>query len=321
MRFLKIAFFILLAVVIALGIVLFFLSKSAKADSNVGTNVASEATSSVAWSDVSGWWDFHGTHTVIVGTSSLHGYASSSIGEISLNCDTSSSGNVCATSNYAVTNASGSGLLAGCAWNDAIGWISFSCDDQDCDGVEEGGGDSCPNPATDYQVSIGVVNTSGTFSGYAWNDVEGWISFNCNNNGTCGTSDFRVVTSWSPGVLAGYAESSTLDTGVSDAVLASISWQGSQPSGTSVDFQIATSSSASGPWTYTGPSGSATAYYGVECPLEGSSNPGAGADKAICVDKNIVRDFRYIRYKVRLQSDTSQTLSPQVNDIVLNFVK
>lgn len=318
-KYLKLILMVLVILVIILTVVLFFTSKKAEADSNSGTNV--DNSDYYDWSDVSSWWDFHNTHTVIIGTSSIHGYASSSIGDIALNCDSTANGNICSDSNFAVTNASGSGSLAGCAWNDSIGWISFSCADYDCDGVKEGGSDNICN-SSDYQVSIGASgsNSSGTFSGYAWNDVEGWISFNCANNGSCGSSSYKVVTNWAPGVITGYLDSSTLDTGVSNAVLVSLSWQGSQPSGTSVDFQIATSSSSSGPWIFYGPS-SATDYYGVECPTYGASSPGAGPDKSICVNKNLNKDFRYFRYRFRLQSDTSQTLTSRIDDIVVNFVK
>ncbi len=321
MKYLKFIFIVLVALVIVLTVFLIFTAKKAKADSNSGTNISSDASSSMTWSDVSGWWDFHNTHTVLVGSSSLHGYASSSIGDIALNCDSTASGDICLSSNFAVTNASGSGSLAGCAWNDAIGWISFSCEDYDCDGVKEGGSDNICS-TSNYQVSIGASgqNSSGTFSGYAWNDVEGWINFNCANNSSCNTSDYKVVTEWAPGVITALLDSSVFDTGITNAVLTSVSWQGSQPSGTSVDFQIATSTSASGPWTYYGPS-STSDYYGGECPTFGISNPGAGADKSICVNKNLNKDFRYVRYRMRLQSDTSQTLTPQINDVVLNFVK
>ncbi|KKL83733.1 hypothetical protein LCGC14_1971770, partial [marine sediment metagenome] len=85
-----------------------------------------DATDHWAWSDTAGWWDFYGTNTVEVGTSTLHGYASSSIGEMVLNCDSSPSGNICGTSNFAVTNVEAGGSLSGCAWNDTTGWISFN---------------------------------------------------------------------------------------------------------------------------------------------------------------------------------------------------
>jgi hypothetical protein len=48
-----------------------------------------------------------------------------------------------------------------------------------------------------YGVSVDFDN--GEFSGYAWgSDVVGWISFNCANEGVCGTADYKVLTSFSP---------------------------------------------------------------------------------------------------------------------------
>ncbi len=272
-----------------------------------------------AWSDITGWIDFYITNTVTVGNTELQGYASSSVGEISLNCDSTSVGDVCASSDYRVCNGDSSGLsctntgtgqLSGCAWNDTVGWISFWCGDSDCQGTN-----TCSQ--SDYRVSI---DSSGYFQGYAWNDVTGWISFNCSNNGSCGTSDYKVQTTWAPSVLLGYLESQIINTQQTDGVtLNSIIWQGSQPGGTSVDFQVAVSNNSGGPWTYKGPGGSTSAYYGAECPTAGTSNPGAGPNKSICIDVNQVTNYQYLRYKVRLQSNTGQTLTPQVDDIVLNF--
>ncbi|HDY73272.1 MAG TPA: hypothetical protein ENH86_01725 [Candidatus Jorgensenbacteria bacterium] len=268
-----------------------------------------DATDHWAWSDTAGWWDFYGTNTVEVGTSTLHGYASSSIGEMVLNCDSSPSGNICGTSNFAVTNVEAGGSLSGCAWNDTTGWISFNCADYDCQG-----GNICVE--SNYQVTI---DADGYFNNYAWNDIEGWISFNCANDSSCGTSDYKVRTSWRAGVLTSYLESSIIDTGKPGGVtLHSIIWQGSQESG-SVDFQIATSSNSSGPWTYFGPGGSASAWYGNACPIPGSANPAAGENTPICVNKELTAGSRYLRYKVRLQSNTAQNSTPVVKDIILNW--
>lgn len=263
-----------------------------------------------AWSDNAGWWDFYNTNTVQVATSALHGYASSSIGEMALNCDSTPNGNICNDSDFKVLNVDASGNLSGCAWNDTIGWISFWCGNYDCQG-----GNICSE--SNYQVTIDAV---GEFHGYAWNDVEGWISFNCDNNNSCNSSDYKVVTSWRPGRLTGYLISPIIDTQKTGGViLQSIIWQGTQPAGTSVDFQIAVSNSTSGPWTYEGPGGSTTDYYGQECPLIGVSDPAAGPGKAICVDKNLTAGYRYVRYKVRLQSNTTQNQTPKVEDVILNW--
>ena len=278
------------------------------------TNV--DAEDRHAWNDVGGWFDFYGTNTVSVGTSTVWGYASSSIGEIVLNCATTPSGNICGTSDFKVTNADGGGSLSGCAWNDTVGWISFWGGDGDCDGSPvEDGSSTCAS--SDYRVTI---DADGYFSGYAWNDVAGWTSFNCANDSSCGTSDFKVRTAWRPGKLIGYLESTVIDSGVAGgATLHSIIWQGTQPSGTSVDFQVAVATSASGPWNFLGPGGSASSWYGSECSSVGASDPGAGPNKAICVDKNLTADNRYLRYKTRLQSNLQQSQTPTVDDVILNW--
>lgn len=284
------------------------------ADANPGTNI--DSTNRHAWSDVSGWWDFHYYHNVVVGTSTLSGYASSSIGEISLNCATSPLGDICGTSNYKVTNPNGSGQLSGCAWNDTIGWISFWCGDGDCDGSGiEDASSTCSN--SNYRVTI---DANGIFHGYAWNDVEGWISFNCIEPGACGSSDYKVETSWRAGVLTGTLDSSIFDTQVlQGATLNSIIWQGSQPAGTCVKFQIAASNNSSGPWNFLGPdaacdgSGDAGTYFGSSCPGPNSPIQIKGCDPAW------IKNNRYLRYRVILTSDTAQSLTPRVDDIILNW--
>jgi hypothetical protein len=227
---------------------------------------------------------------------------------MALNCDSTPGGNICGDSSFAVKNTDASGNLSGCAWNDTIGWISFDCADYDCQG-----GNICAE--SDYQVTI---DANGNFQGYAWNDVEGWISFNCANNSSCNISDYKVNTSWRTGRLTGYLISSIIDSG-GNVTLNSVIWQGSQPSGTSVDFQIAVATSTEGPWNYKGPDDTGSTWFGAECPTTGVSDPAAGPDKAICLDKDITVNKRYLRYKVRLRSNTVQSQTPVIEDIILNW--
>ena len=319
MKIVKVIFWILVVMAVTLTIVLFFQSQRASADSNPGTNISSNATSSMAWSDVSGWWDFHKTHTVIVGTSTLAGYASSSIDEVSLDCHTSPTGDICSTSNYQVTNPGAQGNLSGCAWNDSIGWISFWCGDGNCDGNGPPEDASSTCASSNYQVTI---DASGIFNGYAWNDIEGWISFNCADagGGDCGDSDYKVETSWRAGKLTGTLESSIFDTQATDgATLNSIIWQGSNPAGTCVKFQIAVSNSSGGPWNFWGPD--------IACDGQGDTDQFFGScptipDTAIEIkgcDRDWVKDNRYLRYKVIFESDFNQSLTPRVDDIILNW--
>jgi len=101
--------------------------------------------------------------------------------------------------------------------------------------------------------------------------------------------------------------SSIFDTGVSEgAGFNSLLWQGSLGSGGVVKFQIAFSSSSSGPWTYYGPT-STSDYYrpnpgvSISFPTTGAASP---------------QNMRYIRYRVTLS--TSGT-TPRVDDIIINW--
>ena len=116
------------------------------------SNIAPTSPEYWAWNDVMGWMDFCTpvtgacTLNVNVGDTSIQGYASSSIGFIAFNCDNTnpSGSDTCATSNYKILN-NGTGKLSGWAWSDAIGWISFRCDEAgtdpnlvDCSSVDYG---------------------------------------------------------------------------------------------------------------------------------------------------------------------------------------
>ena len=96
------------------------------------------------------------------------------------------------------------------AWNDVVGWIDFYDSDNgavvissqvqrwavlntdsdeyialDCNTLP-------PSGSSDCTPDFGVDNSSGTLSGYAWSDAYGWISFNCSDEGICGTSNYSV---------------------------------------------------------------------------------------------------------------------------------
>lgn len=257
------------------------------------TNI--DAINRWTWNDVSNWIDFYSTNTVTVYGTRLEGYASSSIGYIAFNCASTPNGNICGGSagNWKVSN-DGNGNLTGWAWNDGIGWISFDS--------------GSANSAYSYQV---IINPStGEFSGWAWNDIIGWISFNCLNTGTCGTVNYKVVTSWNNHPIVGYLYSSIFDTqSVGGASINSIMWKGIQPSGTLVKFQIASSNSSEGPWNYIGPAGTSadTDIY---------TGP---ADTTILINLAHHNNKKYVRYKVYLDSDSSQSQTPQVEDIIINW--
>lgn len=261
--------------------------------SNASTNMNS--TNHWAWNDAISWIDFYGTGNVNVTSQQLQGYASSSAGDISLDCHTTRSGNICGSSSYQVYN-DGSGNLTGWGWNDVYGWISF------CGGQNTS---NCPGSVSSYQVVVnpttGIFTDGGLQRNYAWNDVIGWISFNCDNGSGCGTSAYKVQTGWVATSTSGYVESSTFDTGISGgAEINSILWHGTLPGGTSVVFQLAVSNSSSGPWTYQG------AYTGT---------PGT----PINIDYALHNNARYFRYTMTLNSNQAQTASPRVDDVNVNW--
>ena len=286
------------------------------------------ATSTLwGWNEVIGWIDFHNTHTVNIRNKYLDGHASSSLGEISLNCATSPLGNICGTSDYKVENDGGN--LFGWAWNDVIGWISF------CNGQ---GTSTCPNTTYPFQTRIenAIVPNEppSDFIDYAWNDAVGWISFNCKSTGHSGDcvtgldSDYKVRTSWFVTSTVGYLDSATFDTEVARGVrYNSIFWDGLMPAGTGVSFQLATSDSPDGPggdWggdDFWGPSGTDADSY----------NFNSGYSKAN-LDKEYGRYFktplgdpnhhygkRYFRYRVWLFSNSNSTLSPRVDEVTINW--
>ncbi len=253
------------------------------------------STNRYAWNDLVGWMDFYAENTVKVNSQDLRGYATSTVGDISLDCHTTRNGNICSQSDYQVTN-DGIGNLSGFGWNDQYGWISFDCHNST--------GTGCG--VSNYQVLIDA--DSGTFSGYAWNDTAGWFSFNCANNNSCGVSDYKVQTSWNATSAIATLDSATYDTGVSGgAQINSVLWHGSQPSETQVRFQFATSNATSGPWTYAGSDGTSNTYYTT------------GSDVSKRIDYTLHSGKRYFRYRITLISNRAQTTSPTVNEVIINW--
>ncbi|MBI2592755.1 MAG: hypothetical protein HYW37_01150, partial [Candidatus Colwellbacteria bacterium] len=206
-------------------------------------------------------------------------------------------GNICSTSNFNVTN-DGAGNLAGWGWNDAVGWISFNCNNSVI-------GNTCAT--SDYRVLLNT--TTGDFSGWAWNDALGWISFNCSNTSTCGTVSYKVSQNIS-GPVAGNLISSTFDTGYSNGVsFNSFLWQGSLPTDSAVKFQLATANCSNGATDAPGCAagvgwgGSKTAGDGAFLGSDGSSatyySP-SGPNSPIQIAGIYHNNKRYYRYKVFL---------------------
>lgn len=298
------------------------------------TNISAPASDHSAWNDGVGWLDLYGTNTVLVGGSKVAGYASSSVGIVSLDCATSPNGNVCTPqgdygTNYGVCNgydathqtdgscpapgADASGNLSGWAWNDTVGWVSV------CGGRSTS---QCPGTVP-YGVTIS--KTTGDFEGWAWNDMVGWVSFNCANSGaSCSPAAYKVNTAWRSVSSVAFVDSSIVDTQASSGVvLNSITWQGSLPDETRVEFQIATSSSPdpAGPWNFVGPDGTTGTFYGAPCSVSfiGGVHPTGGAPNTpVCVNPATAQG-RYLRYRIRLMSNLLQTTTPQIDDVILNW--
>ena len=264
------------------------------------TNISATTTDHWAWNDAIGWIDHYNTDSIVVSSQQLSGYASSSAGDISLDCATTRGGNVCsgANGNYKVTN-NGGGNLSGWGWNDVYGWISFDCH-------------NTTSTCSTYEVLINP--TTGNFSNYAWNDIVGWISFCGNTGGVGGCSqvqagnEYKVNTSWVATSTTGTLDSSVYDTGVpSGAQLNSTLWHGNQPADTYVRFQFATSNATSGPWTFVGNDGTTNTYYEISKDISSRLNYTAHNNK------------RYFRYRVMLVSNQSQTQTPRVDEVIISW--
>lgn len=268
---------------------------------HASTNISNSPSEYWGWNDVVGWIRFNTVSdslSVTVTNTQLQGYATSTSGDVSLDCATTSIGNICGGSvDYKVTN-NGSGNLSGYAWNDVYGWISF-----DCHNITNG----CNSSS--YQVTI---DSNGNFQGYAWNDVIGWISFNCANTISCGTSDYKVKTSWVPTATTGTLTSVVFDTGVAQgAALYSITWQGTKPTGTNVRFQLAVSNDSAGPWNFIGPDGTSNTYYPQDSTL--------GPSDIIPLGYTLYNNARYFRYRATLFSDSISSVAPTVTSISVHW--
>jgi hypothetical protein len=139
--------------------------------------------------------------------------------------------NNCSSSNYKVSIDPNTGVFAGYAWSSNIGWISFN--QQDCPEGPCGarldlnnnkisgwarayqtnwqdpnlGGWSGwirfndPNPNNEPNYGVSLNRSNNEFEGWAWGGggnsyesaVLGWISFNCNNQTNCNSSNYKVI--------------------------------------------------------------------------------------------------------------------------------
>ncbi|MFA5053477.1 MAG: hypothetical protein WC565_05435 [Parcubacteria group bacterium] len=294
------------------------------------TNIDSTYPNYFAWSDTVGWFDFLSTGSVYINQTGLDGYArfgpdGGPYNYLSLNCASGPSGSNCSIPYGVINDAAGN--LSGWAWSDVLGWVSF-----DCHNPATGG--SAPDYScaqSSYQVKI---DAQGNFKGWAWNDIAGWISFNCNQNETgdlCATSNYRVKSGWSPGAVKGTLESGTFDTNRSGGVAFNyIVWRG-ELNGGRVSFQFATSDCENGATNY--PACNANVGWGGskvsgDGAYLGPSGTSVDTDLYVPLGPNIPveiknqethNDKRFFRYKVFVETDSAQTGTPVIEDIVVNW--
>lgn len=315
---------ILIGVVFVIGLIVAGLTSTPI--SLADTNISATSSEHWAWNDVIGWINFYETNTVTVGAKTIEGWASSSIGAISLNCNPISNpdgDDICGSVPYKVSN-NGSGTLSGWAWNDLIGWISF------CGNILNNG---CATSSVSYGVPV-ISRTSdqppSDFWKYAWNDVIGWISFNsCDSLGICNPASYQVTTDWFATSTYGDLDSIIFDTDIlKGAQFNSIGWKGSLPIGTRVRFKLATSNCELGSsatscdsgdvWDFIGPDGGGVpnSFYDAVEYLD------LGTSKIYLAPINNFMDHhnkRYFRYRVKLISDSTQNYTPTVEDVFVNY--
>ncbi len=86
--------------------------------------------------------------------------------------------------------------VSGWAWSENIGWISFNstnCDPNN-DGESDGATDCPPVETSIANYGVNINPSTGVFSGYAWSENIGWITFNAGELTDCpiGTCEARL---------------------------------------------------------------------------------------------------------------------------------
>jgi len=122
----------------------------------------------------------------------VKGFANNlAVGSISLSGDNYSV-NFISSSTCSIGSSNVSSLysFSGYAWSPNIGWIKFRSD---------------PGESISYGV---CEDTNKELRGWAYNDIFGWISFNCQDTGVCSTSNYKVIEN--NNYLYGYAWNSSL---------------------------------------------------------------------------------------------------------------
>jgi len=138
-----------------------------------------------------------------------------------------------------------------------------------------------------------------------------------------GTSYAAIMGIFRSPYAQGYAASGTLDSAtfdtgvVSGAQLNSLVFQGSVPAGTAVKFQLAVSNSSNpGSWNFIGPDGTPYSYFPSS---GGTATPGIPVGLATSGGYNALSGYRYFRYRVVLFADNTNTYSPTVTGVSVNW--
>ncbi|MCP6719243.1 MAG: PKD domain-containing protein [Patescibacteria group bacterium] len=101
--------------------------------------------------------------------------------------------------------------VSGWAWSENIGWISFNSINCDVngngiyEGVSEGAPAGCPTSGPVNSYGVNIDTATGTFSGYAWSENVGWISFNESELTLCPTGTCRAEINLSTNEVSGWA--------------------------------------------------------------------------------------------------------------------
>lgn len=266
----------------------------------------------------------------------------------------------------ASTNISGTPNLYW-AWNDVVGWIdhyhtntifltgtklqgyaSSTAGDISYDCATSRSG-SC---AFSYGVTSTVSGSTGSLSGWAWNDVYGWISM-CGGQHTSncpGSIAYQVKVDMNTGIFTGYAWNDVMgyisyncggnvdgnSCGITYKVVAgaatsTVGTLDSTPYDTGVQGGAQINSVL---WRGTLPSGTSVYFQFAESNNSsgpwnfiGPNNIGGlydvygpvSPDTSYSLSYVLNNNYRYFKYRIILHSDTWEYQTPSVNQVIVNW--